>query len=39
MSGIEFLNNYLTPQVTETALPVPARVATLLKQTGMELGL
>lgn len=39
MSGIEFLNNYLTPQVTETAFPVPARVATLLKQTGMELGL
>lgn len=39
MSGIEFLNNYLTPQVAETALPVPARVATLLKQTGMELGL
>lgn len=39
MAGIEFLNNYLTPQVSETALPVPARVATLLKQTGMDLGL
>jgi hypothetical protein len=39
MAGIEFLNDYLTPQVSETALPVPARIATLLKQTGMDLGL
>jgi hypothetical protein len=39
MAGIEFMNDYLTPQVSETALPVPARIATLLKQTGMDLGL
>jgi len=36
-TGIEFLNNYMTPQVSEMPLPVPPRVAALLKQTGMEL--
>lgn len=38
-TGIEFLQNYIQPQVSNMKLPLPARVQQLLEQTGMELGI
>ncbi len=39
MSGLEFLNQYVRPDLrtTDLNMPMPARVQALLQQTGMEL--
>jgi hypothetical protein len=39
MAGLEFLNQYVRPDLNTTDLnmPMPARVQALLQQTGMEL--
>lgn len=41
MAGLEFLNQYIRPDIStmSTQLPVPERVQNLLSRTGLELGL
>lgn len=41
MAGLEFLNQYIRPDLStmSTQLPVPERVQSLLSRTGLELGL